>query len=424
MLFARPPVNLHFGVHADGMKRNDHRVVARGIIFRRQLHEVASARLVGRHVDVHLVEAGDRFVDKFRQRMRRTHMGCQRRDNSRLGCGLRNDIRQNPRSFHFHRLGQIVAHVAVHPPGRQGERQVGRGQIGTQQPTAHGQREQLFGLDSLHIAALQVGGHAGHRFGVQFVFDYAQCRGQLRAVGSLNDKQLELIQFAADRPPLLFQVGVLLLYLADGLQDFARHVFRGKLVEILQHQRVLSVDPPQAQLFEHLLGVHDVQQLLGLKKVLLVLGIGDAFVQQILQQFDRLSVVLALQEEADDLFAVFDILGADLVHEQLFQRVIVNRARGDAHVPLEMQGFDSGVLRRDLRDYLDDLQQAVCGLHWIDSAAMFVEWFQFAGGRTDRLDHQFARADLRSRLFAIEVFGVIRRFVALRGPRPGGGRRT
>ena len=52
-----------------------------------------------------------------------------------------------------------------------------------------------------------------------------------------------------------------LLHLADGLQDFARHVFRGELLEDLLHQGVLPAIPPQPQFIEHLLRVHQPQLL-------------------------------------------------------------------------------------------------------------------------------------------------------------------
>ena len=68
-------------------------------------------------------------------------------------------------------------------------------------------------------------------------------------------------QALVDGRSLRLEVLYSLLHLADGLQDFARHVFRGETLERLLHQGVLPAIPPQAQLVEHLLRVHQPQSL-------------------------------------------------------------------------------------------------------------------------------------------------------------------
>ena len=47
LMFARPPIDLHRRIMADAVQRNDRRVVALRIVFRRQLHVVGHVRLAG-----------------------------------------------------------------------------------------------------------------------------------------------------------------------------------------------------------------------------------------------------------------------------------------------------------------------------------------------------------------------------------------
>ena len=83
--------------------------------------------------------------------------------------------------------------------------------------------------------------------------------GQRRAVGPLLDLRHQGLASRVNRLPLRLELLVGLLHLADGLQDFARHVFRGEFLEDFLHQGVLPALLPQPQLIEHLLGVHEPQ---------------------------------------------------------------------------------------------------------------------------------------------------------------------
>ena len=136
-----------------------------------------------------------------------------------------------------------------------------------------------------------------------------------------------------DGLPLCLERFIFLLHLADGLQDFARHVFRGEVLEDFLHQGVLPAFPPQPQLIEHLLGVHEPQLFQRGLKVLGDLRVGFEILDDLLQGRHRHAVALALEIETHDLLAVLKVRGSDLVHEDLVEHLVGERARGDPHVP-------------------------------------------------------------------------------------------
>ena len=205
--------------------------------------------------------------------------------------------------------------------------------VGPQQPTADGQREFLLGLELRVVLVLQEGRHAGQHFGVQPRPHLFQRRRQRRAVGPLPHLRQQGHAGLLDGLPPRLELLVFLLHLADGLQDFARHVFRGELLEDLLHQGVLPAFPPQSQLIEHLLGVHEPQLLQRGLKFLGDLRVVLEILEDLLQRRHRHAVALALEIETHDLLAVIEILGIDLVHEDLVEHLVGERARGDPHVP-------------------------------------------------------------------------------------------
>ena len=89
------------------------------------------------------------------------------------------------------------------------------------------------------------------------------CSAVARAARSARccDLRQQGLAGLVDGLPLRLELLVLLLHLADGLQDFARHVFRGEILEDFLHQGVLPAVLPQPQLVEHLLRVHEPQLL-------------------------------------------------------------------------------------------------------------------------------------------------------------------